>query len=111
MAREDQTYTVTPTILTVPLGVTNGVYFGQQNGRVSVTIKNNTSAATLLILPTNSGSTYAGATLAALTATFGYSVDTGQTGSVTISGPAAFYLAASGATATVHLMINTTSGF
>ena len=56
------------------------------------------------------GATLAGATLAALFATFAYACPTSPN-VVTLDGPASFYLAATGATATVHLLRRVTSGF
>lgn len=110
MARENDVSNLQPQIVTVPVGVTVGVFVGPVAGQASVLVENLTSGATLFLMQSNVGSTMPGATLAALFATFAYAVPTAPN-TVNIEGPASFYLAATGATATVHLLRKLTSGF
>lgn len=109
MARENETQAILPRIVTVPAGTTMGVYIGPIPYQTKVTITNQTSASSLIILQANSGSTYAAATLLALAATFGYNAVAFTP--VVISGPAAYYLAAAApaTAATVHVMAELTN--
>lgn len=110
MAREADISNIAPQIVVVPVGVTVGVFIGPVAGQASVQIQNTTAGATLFMMQSNVGSTMPGATLAALFATFAYTVPITPT-MVTLDGPASFYLAATGVTATVHLLRRVTSGF
>lgn len=119
MAREADILNIAPQIYTVPVGVTVAVFVNPVAGQASVQIQNLTAGATLFLmgsagstLQNTSGGTLtvAGATLAALFATFAYACPVSPT-MVTLEGPASFYLAATGATATVHILRRVTSGF
>lgn len=118
MARETDISNILPQIVTVPVGVTVAVFVGPVAGQASVQIQNLTAGATLFLMASagstqqnaGAGATISGATLAAQFATFVYSCPVSPT-MVTLDGPASFYLAATGVTATVHLLRRVTSGY
>lgn len=118
MAREADISNIQPQIVTVPVGVTVGVFVGPVAGQATVQIQNMTSGATLFLMGSagstqqnaGAGATIAGSTLAAIFATFAYACPISPN-VVTLDGPASFYLAATGATATVHILRKVTSGF
>lgn len=101
--------------ITIPAGITNAVYMRGLHYQTSVLIRL-VSGGTLFIIGASNGQTYAaaqplpgstlaGATIAAIWATFAYHVGASGTESVVeIQGPAAFYLGSDGGTATVSLL-------
>lgn len=109
MAREDQTLGILPRIVTVSAGTTTGVFMASIPYQAKVTITNQTAASSLIILPANNGSTFAGATLLAIAATFGYNAVAFTP--IVLNGPAAYYLAAAAPAqaATVHVLAELTN--
>jgi len=90
-----------PEVIAVVAGVTLATYVSSEASQVSLQLRH-VSGGTLRILNAASGSTMAGATLAALDATNSFYTVIGEI--LKIGGAPAFYLAATGATAVVHLM-------
>lgn len=101
MSRQDDVQSLFTQALTVPLGLTLGVYMDQQPGEVTKTIKY-LSGGTLWLIGCTGGATIAGATVAALGLTFAYAV--GPTETLSFGGAARFYLAATGATVQVAVI-------
>lgn len=105
MADTDKVYRVLPEIVSVSTGITNAVFVQPVAGQVSV-LARLVSGGSLYILPANSGSTYAAATLAAVFATYAYgfgAIGTAES-MVELQGPACFYLGAVGGTTVCHLL-------
>lgn len=112
MGSNNDILNLVPQIITVPVGVTAAVYVGAAAGQRDVQIRNVSGGGTLSILASNAGSTYAGGTLLALSATFAYFVAASGTESVVnVRGPASFYLAATGATTVVTILRGMGSGY
>lgn len=101
----DNVQNLSPQIYVVPVGVTAALFVGAVPNQCNVQIRNVSGGGTLSILAANAGSTYAGGTLLALSATFSYFVGvTGAESIVKLQGPASFYLAATGASTTVTIL-------
>lgn len=113
MAREAQVLNTRGEIVVVPVGITLGVFVGPVAGQVALEVRNVSGGGTLSIIESSAGTTMPGATLAALAATFLFTMGVAPNfdGKIAIDGPAAFYLAATGATTTVHLLRKLGSGF
>ena len=108
----DKVLSVSPTTYSVPVGLTLAVFVGALAGQCSVSVRHVGGGATLTMLAANAGSTYAGATLAAIGVSGAYIFGISGTESiVNLSGPASFYLAATGATAIVSVLRGMTSGY
>jgi hypothetical protein len=100
MAAQDAIVSIRTEQVTIPAGHTLGYYVDALPGQVSIQLKYMSGGSLLLIGAASGmtvpGSTMPGATIAALGATFFYLF--GTTESLSIAGPARFYLAASAAT-------------
>lgn len=98
----DSTFSVGTTLVTVPLGATNGVLVNQQAGGLKTWLRM-VSGGTCFIVGATFGQTLAAQDLASFTP-FGWPLDLGSQDEIMLSGSARFYLAATGATSTVAIL-------
>lgn len=101
MTGQNETQSFAQESKTMATGYSGAIFYGSTAALVSTTIFY-VSGGTLQIAAAINGSTMAGATLAAAT---WFNIPTGNP-PFTINGPAAFYIAAAGATCVAHVVRN-----